>query len=209
MTKIILATHNKGKISELAPALATLGCELIGLQEYPELGDIPETGTTFEQNALIKARTVARATGLVAIADDSGLMVDALNGAPGVYSARFADDWPLLPGESRDQRNIRKLLYALRKQPQHNRAAHFCTFMAAVAPQGQELIVQGQWHGIILEAPLGEHGFGYDPVFWDPFLEKSAAQLTRAEKNSVSHRGKAVKALLEKWSDFLKSSCSA
>lgn len=203
VSNVVLATHNKGKIAELGEMLAGYGIKVTGLAAFPQLDDIPETGLTFAQNALIKARTVARETGLVAIADDSGLMVDALSGAPGVYSARYSDDWPLLPGESVDARNIRKLLHELAGAPV--RSARFETVMAAVAPTGQEIVASGQWEGQILRTPQGANGFGYDPVFFDPKLDKSAAQLTSQEKSAVSHRGKALRALLAKWPGFLLS----
>lgn len=198
--QIVLASTNPGKIRELAEPLATLGIEVLGLADFPEIGDIEETGATFAENALIKARAVAEHTGLVAVADDSGLCVDARQGAPGVKSARFADDMPFLPGENRDQRNIRKLLALMAET--NDRQAHFETCMAAVAPTGEELVVTGQWPGQILRAPRGTNGFGYDPVFFDPALGKSAAELELAEKNAVSHRGRAVRALLEAWPGF-------
>lgn len=200
---VVLATTNPGKLAELSGVLANLGVTVLGLADFPQIGEIAETGTTFAENALIKARAVTAATGLVAIADDSGLMVDALAGAPGVYSARFGDDWQSLPGESRDARNIRKLLHAMRGVPQARRTCHFVTVMAAVAPDGKEMTASGEWHGRVLEAALGSNGFGYDPVFWDQTLNKSAAQLGREEKNAVSHRGRAVRQLAAQWPDFV------
>lgn len=198
--KIVLSTTNAGKIRELATPLAVLGIEVLGLSDFPEIGEIEENGETFAENALIKARTVAAQTGLVAVADDSGLVVDALAGLPGVKSARFADDLEFLPGENHDQRNIRKLLAMLGNERKRN--AHFETRMAAVSPNGAEIVVAGRWDGQILETPRGSNGFGYDPVFYDPVLKKAAAELDVAEKNAVSHRGKAVRALLAAWPDF-------
>ncbi len=200
--KVVLATTNAGKIAEFSGLLAGLGVEVAGLNDFPDLGEIAETGETFAENALIKARAVAKATGLVAIADDSGLMVDALAGAPGVRSARFSEDLDARPGESRDQRNIRKLLQVMRKVPGEQRGCHFVTVMAACAPDGEEITATGKWFGNVLEAPLGKNGFGYDPVFWDPQLGKTAAQLKKEEKNAVSHRSKAVAALIAMWPDF-------
>lgn len=200
--KIVLSTTNAGKIRELAKPLSALGIEVLGLFHFPEIGEIEETGSTFAENALIKARAVAAATGMAAVADDSGLIVDALSGQPGVKSARFADDLDFLPGENRDQRNIRKLLAMLGND--NNRNAHFETCIAAVSPGGQEIIVSGQWAGQILKQPRGSNGFGYDPVFWDPDLGKAAAELNLEEKDAVSHRGKAVRALLAAWPDFAK-----
>ena len=178
--QIVLATHNAGKVRELADPLSQFGVEVLGLEFFPTIGEIDETGTTFEENACIKAREVARLTGLISIADDSGLEVDALDGRPGVYSARYSDDWESLPGESRDVRNIRKLLHELAN-------------------------VRGVWDGRLLTAPRGENGFGYDPVFFDAIVGKTAAELTRDEKNARSHRGNALRALLAKWQGFMSA----
>lgn len=201
--RIVLASRNKGKLAELERLLSDEGIRVLGLDDFPEIGEIPETGTTFAENALIKARTVAQATGLPAMADDSGIVVDALAGAPGVFSARYGEDWAALPGESQDQRNMRKLLHYMRGVPPGQRNCHFETAIAAASPKGSTLVASGRWHGRVLQAPLGSNGFGYDPVFWDPQLDKSAAQLSQAEKNAVSHRGKAIRALLAQWPDFL------
>ena len=192
--RVVLATHNAGKIRELADPMADFGIEVVGLSAFPEIGEIEETGTTFEENALIKARAVCAATGLVA---------DALDKGPGVYSARYSNDWESLPGESVDKRNMRKLLFELRDVPPARRSCRFVSCMVAVRPDGRELVVRGTWEGRILEEPLGENGFGYDPLFWDESIRKSAAQLTRDEKNARSHRGNALRALLARWSDFM------
>ncbi|MCR5561922.1 MAG: RdgB/HAM1 family non-canonical purine NTP pyrophosphatase [Desulfovibrio sp.] len=201
--RVVLATTNRGKIRELADGLAAHGVEVLNLADFPELGEIEENGATFEENALIKARAVAEATGLVAVADDSGLMVDALGGAPGVFSARYSDDWALLPGENRDKRNMRKLLHAMEKVDDAERECRFVTCMAAVRPDGHELIVKGEWRGRLLREPSGENGFGYDPVFFDPEIGTSAAHLTTGQKNARSHRGKALRALLAGWPAFM------
>ncbi|MDE7242146.1 RdgB/HAM1 family non-canonical purine NTP pyrophosphatase [Desulfovibrio sp.] len=201
--RVVLATRNAGKIAELAGPLSAFGVELVGLDAFPEIGEIEENGVTFEENALIKARAVAKTTGLTAIADDSGLMVDALGGAPGVYSARYADDWEMLPGENRDGRNIRKLLDALKNVPEGERACRFVTVMAAVRPDGRELAVRGEWPGTLLQSPRGSNGFGYAPVFFDADIGRTAAELTREEKTARSHRGRAAAALLERWRDFM------
>ena len=195
--RLVLATSNASKVRELAEPLAVFGMEVVGLSAFPEIGDIAETGTTFEENALIKARTVAQVTGLLSVADDSGLEVDALGLQPGVYSARYSDDWEFLPGENRDARNIRKLLHALRDVPQAQRNCRFVCCMAAVKPHGEELVVRGVWEGQVLEERRGANGFGYDPVFFDAEIGKSAAELTREEKTARSHRGKALRALME------------
>lgn len=202
--KVVLATSNAGKVRELAEPLAALGVEVLGLDSFPEIGEIVEDGDSFEANALIKARVVAAHTGLVSIADDSGLETDALHGAPGTHSARYADDWEFLAGESRDARNIRKLLHVLRDVPEAERGCRFVCCMAVVFPPslgGREWTVRGAWEGRLLTAPRGENGFGYDPVFWDAELGRSAAELTREEKMGRSHRGRALGALLAAWPD--------
>lgn len=202
--RIVLATSNKGKVRELADSLADKGYIVYGLDEFPQIGEIEENGASFAENALAKARAVSAATGLPSIADDSGLMVEALDGAPGIYSARFGQDWEYLPGEDRDGRNIRKLLHVLKDVPEQKRGAKFVTAMAAVLPTGEETTTFGEWHGRILDAPRGHNGFGYDPVFFDAELGKAAAELTKEEKNSRSHRGRALRAMLEKLPAFLK-----
>jgi len=202
-TKIVLATGNAGKVRELAGPLAAFGVEVLGLEAFPAVGDIEENGATFEENALIKARAVAAATGLVSVADDSGLVVDALGGAPGVHSARYSDDWQSLPGESRDARNIRKMLHEMAGVAPDRRTCRFVTCMAAVRPDGAELTVHGYWEGRLLESPLGDNGFGYDPIFFDAQAGMSAAQMSRDEKNARSHRGNALRALLARWQDFM------
>lgn len=198
MTTIVLATGNTGKIRELSAMLATHlpDVQVLGLRDFPALGEIPETGTTFEENARIKALTVAQATGLVAVADDSGLVVDALGGAPGVYSARYSGEG------STDETNVAKLLAAMAGVPDAQRGCHFACVMLAATPGGQELVSQGIWPGRLLHAPLGANGFGYDPVFWDEDLGLSAAQMDAATKNGRSHRGLALKGLLRDWPQF-------
>lgn len=202
ISHLVLATHNQGKIAELSRLLQARGIEVSGLDEFPDIGEIPENGATFAENALIKARAVSSLTGLPALADDSGIVVEALQGAPGIYSARFGDDWEALPGESRDERNIRKLLYLMRKIPKHKRACYYECAIAVVTPGGNTLVTNGKWPGSVLIAPLGKNGFGYDPVFWDNERAKGAAQMSASEKNGVSHRGRALAALMEKWADF-------
>lgn len=193
---LVLATRNAGKIKELEALLSGLGFAVLGLGEFPHIGEIEETGATFAENALIKARAVAQATGLVALADDSGLEVDALSGAPGVYSARYSGP------AATDESNNLKLLHELNAVPEEKRACRFTSVVAAMAPNGQQLLAQGSWEGRVLAAPRGAGGFGYDPLFLDLELSKSAAELTPAEKNARSHRGRALRALLENWPDF-------
>lgn len=199
---IVLATRNAGKIAELADALRAYGLTVLGLDAFPQVGEIEETGTTFEENALIKARAVAEATGHVAVADDSGLEVDALGKRPGVYSARYSDDTPGLPGDTRDARNNAKLLRELADVPGPQRTARFRCVMAACTPEGRHVFAEGAWEGSIAPAPTGDNGFGYDPLFVDPETGRHSAQLTREEKNARSHRGKALRRLLALWPDF-------
>ena len=189
----VLASGNRGKLAELRALLraAELDLEVIAQAELG-IGAAPEDGATFEENALAKARHAARAAGLPAIADDSGLVVDALGGAPGVRSARYA-------GENADDgANVSKLLAALVSVPDGQRTARFICVLAAVASATDEapLIATGEWAGEIASAPAGAGGFGYDPVFYDPELGKTAAELPAAVKNRVSHRGQAMRALV-------------
>ncbi len=201
-SRVVLATGNKGKIAELAVPLRALGIEVLGLADFPDLPEVEESGSTFAENALLKARTVASATGLVTVADDSGLCVDALGGAPGVHSARYSDDMPALPDESRDARNIRKLLSALRSVEEGKRSGRFVCVMAAARPDGTSITAEGTWEGRILDAPRGSNGFGYDPVFYIPGLDRAVAELSREEKMRISHRANALKKLLELWPAF-------
>jgi len=193
---IVLATRNKGKIAELSAMLQGFGLTVRGLDDFPEIGEIEETGTTFEANALLKAQAVAEATGLVAVADDSGLEVDALDGAPGVYSARYAGE------HANDAKNNQKLLAALAEVPDEARTARFRCVMLAYAPNGEQLVRSGAWEGAIARAPKGENGFGYDPLFVDSISGRHSAELSREEKNARSHRGKALRALLDDWAGF-------
>ncbi|MBU1041077.1 MAG: XTP/dITP diphosphatase [Proteobacteria bacterium] len=193
---VVLATRNKGKIAELEALLAGYGLHVLGLGAFPDLGEIEETGTTFAENARLKARTVAQATGLVALADDSGLAVDALSGAPGVYSARYSGE------NATDATNNTKLLDALKDVPEPQRGCRFVSVVAAIAPNGAEIMAEGRWEGRVLTSPRGQGGFGYDPLFLDPELGRAAAELTPAEKNARSHRGQALRALLQDWPAF-------
>lgn len=194
--QIVLATRNKGKIKELEDMLSGQGLAVLGLDAFPDIGEIEETGTTFTENALLKARTVARLTGLVALADDSGLAVDALSGAPGVYSARYSGEG------ATDEKNNQKLLDVMKDIPEERRGGRFVSVIAACAPGGAEAVAEGRWEGRVLEAPRGNGGFGYDPLFLDLELNQTAAELSREDKNARSHRGRALRALLETWPDF-------
>jgi XTP/dITP diphosphohydrolase len=189
----VLATANRGKVEELSALLAAAGVDL-RVTAAAELGvtSPPETGATFIENALIKARHAARITGLPAIADDSGLVVGALGGAPGVRSARFAGE------RADDAANIAKLLAALAAPALDRTAVFHCALVALRdADEAAPLIATGSWPGQIALAPRGGHGFGYDPVFFDPKLGRTAAELEAAEKNRVSHRGAALRRLIE------------
>jgi XTP/dITP diphosphohydrolase len=193
---VVLATRNAGKIAELEALLVPFGVAVLGLDAFPHIGEIEETGTTFAENARLKARTVAQASGLIALADDSGLAVDALAGAPGVFSARFAGE------NATDAQNNAKLLAALEGLPEGERGCRFLSVVAAIAPGGAEILAEGRWEGRVLESPRGQGGFGYDPLFLDPELGRTAAELSPAEKNARSHRGNALRALLQDWPAF-------
>ena len=184
--QIVLASNNQGKIKELTRILADLNVEILPMSHF-DIESPEETGITFVENALLKARHVAQLTGLPALADDSGLAGDALNGAPGVYSARYAGE------NASDKENYEKLLAALSSKAQ-NRSAHFHCLLAFVrTPEDPTpIICDGVWHGTILEAPQGDNGFGYDPIFWSPELNISSAELSPEQKNKVSHRAKAL-----------------
>ncbi|MEZ6854580.1 RdgB/HAM1 family non-canonical purine NTP pyrophosphatase [Halodesulfovibrio aestuarii] len=201
---IVLATRNAGKIAELEKTLSEYGLSVRGLDTYPEIGEIVEDGETFEENSLIKARTVAQLTGLVAVADDSGLEVDALGKAPGVYSARYSDGTANLKGETRDKRNNEKLLIELARIPHDKRTARFRCVMSACSPSGNCITASGAWEGFIGTKEVGDNGFGYDPLFIDAKDGAVSALLSREEKNKRSHRGKALEALLTQWEEFWK-----
>ena len=186
--KIVLATHNHDKEIELQHSLRGLGVDICLLSEYPDIGEIEETGTTLLENSLLKAHTVHDRTGLPAIADDTGLEIDALDGAPGVYSARFAGP------DATYEDNINKLLSVMEDVSDDMRSARFRTVISFV-DEVQELWTEGFIEGRITEDPRGNMGFGYDPVFYIPRLEKTFAELSTAEKNKISHRGLALQKL--------------
>lgn len=194
--QIVLATRNAGKIREFSALMADMGVTVLGLDAFPQVEEVEETGTTFEENALLKARAVAAATGLVAVADDSGIVVDALGGAPGVYSARFAG------GHGDAEANNAKLLQELKDVPDAKRTARFVCVVAAAKPDGQVITARGEWEGRITHGYAGKSGFGYDPIFFDPEMNMTAAQMTPEQKNARSHRGRALRALLDKWNKF-------
>ncbi|MCG3721841.1 XTP/dITP diphosphatase [Vibrio cincinnatiensis] len=190
MKKIVLATGNQGKVREMADLLADFGFDVVAQSEF-NVSEVAETGTTFIENAIIKARHAAKETGFAAIADDSGLEVDCLNGAPGIYSARYAGD------HASDAENIEKLLEALKEVPEAQRTARFHCVLVLMrhADDPTPIVCHGQWEGRILAQTQGNHGFGYDPIFWVPEEQCSSAQLDPMRKKQLSHRGKALKQL--------------
>lgn len=193
MTPLLLASRNAAKLHELRRILAVSGIDglrVLGLDEVPAFPEAPETGATFEDNALAKARAAAAATGLAAVADDSGLAVDALGGMPGVLSARWA-------GRHRDdEANLRLLLDQLTDVPEGRRGAAFVCAAALAVPGGAEHVVRGEWHGRLARVPRGSNGFGYDPIFLPDGETRTSAELSPSEKDAASHRGRALRALL-------------
>ncbi len=189
--RIVLASNNAGKVREINQLLENSGIEVLPQAQF-DIEDAVEDGLTFVENAIIKARHAAKLSGLPAIADDSGIEVDALNGAPGIYSARFAGEG------SSDEENLRKLLSEMQDIPEAKRSARFQCLMVYMrhAEDPTPIICQGTWEGRILTAPQGENGFGYDPVFFVPEQQCSSAELDAATKNSLSHRGKALQQLI-------------
>ena len=194
--RFVLATHNPGKLREMGEILRDLGVEVVSPAALGIPVDVEETGTTFLENALLKAKAICRAANLPAIADDSGLCVDALNGAPGVYSARYG-------GEGLNDRG-RCMLLLNSMRGATTRAAHFSCAVACVFPNGDTLTAEGRCDGSIAYAPLGDGGFGYDPVFLLPGTGKTFGQLSQEEKSAVSHRGKALKEFAGKLETHLK-----
>ena len=193
--KFVLATHNPGKLKEMAQILEKFHVEVVMPSDLGIDVDVEETGTTFAENAMLKAKAICAASGLPAIADDSGLCVEALNGAPGVYSARYG-------GEGLDDiGRYRLLLNNLRGA--NTRAAHFACAVACAFPNGDELTAEGRCDGAIAFAPMGEGGFGYDPVFLVPEMRKTFAQMTAEEKSGISHRGRAMEKFVAKLETYL------
>lgn len=186
--KIILATHNRDKEKELQFSLKGINIKVLSLFDFPEIGDIEETGTTLLENSLLKSRLVYRKTGIPSIADDTGLEVDFLDGAPGVYSARYAGN------NVSYKDNVNKLLIELEGIPYEKRTARFRTVITFV-DENQELSTEGHIDGVISESIKGDRGFGYDPIFFVPHLGKTFAELSSIEKNKISHRGIALQKL--------------
>ncbi|MCX5447123.1 XTP/dITP diphosphohydrolase [Streptomyces sp. SceaMP-e96] len=189
--RLILATRNAGKVSELRAILdaADLGIELVGADAYPHIPDVKETGVTFAENALLKAHALAQATGCPAVADDSGLCVDVLGGAPGIFSARWAGT------HGDDRANLDLLLAQLGDIADEHRGAHFACAAALALPDGTERVVEGTLKGTLRHTPSGTGGFGYDPILQPLGDTRTCAELTPTEKNAISHRGQAFRAL--------------
>lgn len=198
MTDLVLATRNKGKIEEVQ-RLISEHAPHIRLRSVAEFGvdDVEETGSTFEENALLKASTIARLTGLPALADDSGIAIDALGGAPGVYSAR----WSGVHGD--DGANIAKVLEELADVPESDRGAQFVCVIALAMPDGRHVTVRGEVEGRVRTAPVGEYGFGYDPIFQPAGFQITTAQMDPKTKDSISHRGKALREIAPKIAPFI------
>ena len=194
--KFVLATHNPGKLKEMGAILAQFGVEVVSPRDLGLTVDVEETGTTFAENAMLKAKAICAAAKLPAIADDSGLCVDALNGGPGVYSARYG-------GEGLDDKG-RYMLLLNSLRGQSTRTAHFTCAIACAFPNGDTLTAEGRCDGTIAYAPMGEGGFGYDPVFFVPELKKTFGQLTAEEKSAISHRGLALESFIGKLETYLK-----
>ena len=184
--QIVLATHNRGKMKEMSSILAHLPVKLLTLDDFPQIGEIPETGETLKENAFIKAETVHQKTGLPALADDTGLEVDALDGAPGVHSSRYDGETATF------EDNCRKMMQEMDGIPAEERTARFHTVIAFVSESGNEW-TEGMVEGRILEKKQGDGGFGYDPLFYYPPLKKTFAELNSEQKNNISHRGKALR----------------
>ena len=190
--QLVLATRNAKKLAELDRLLAGAGLdvEILGSAVFSDLPEIEETGSTFAENSLIKARAVAAHTGLIAIADDSGLCVDALNGQPGIYSARWAGQG------ATDESNVDLVLEQIREVEPARRTAHFACAAALVLPSGKEYVVQGQVNGVLLTQRRGVGGFGYDPIFLPDGFDITTAEMTSEQKDAISHRGQAMRALV-------------
>ena len=198
MIRLVIGTQNPGKLLELRDLFKGPNYEVMSLKDFKNIPSVKEIGKTFEENAVIKASTLAKQLREVVLADDSGLVVPALKGEPGVHSARYAGDM------ASDQDNIQKLLQSAKALTGNQRNAYFQCVIAVAKPNGKTLVVEGRVDGKLLHAPRGNFGFGYDPIFLISSLDKSMAELPSDEKANISHRGKATKALLEKLPEFLK-----
>ena len=199
----MLATHNAHKVDEIRRILAATDIELVGLDEFSDIGEVAETGATFAENALLKAHATAQATEMVAIADDSGIAVDALNGMPGVLSVYWA-------GRARDDAaNLRLVLEQIEDVPDERRGAAFVCAAAVATPDGRDLVVEGRLEGTLAREPRGGGGFGYDPIFVPAGERRTTAEMSAAEKDAISHRGAAFRALVPLLDDLLGSTADA
>ncbi len=197
MKQVVIATKNKGKAKDFEAIFAPLGYEVLTLFDVAPDMEIEETGTTFEENAILKAEAVAKRLNTFVIADDSGLQIDALNGEPGVYSARYA-------GDHDDEANIKKVLENLEGVPEEKRTARFCCCLAITGPVHKTETVFGTCEGVIITEKRGNNGFGYDPIFFVPSMERTMAQMTAEEKGAISHRGNAIRKLAEELPSWFK-----
>jgi XTP/dITP diphosphohydrolase len=193
VNRLVLATHNQHKVAELRRILDAAGVDLhlMGTDAFPGLPDVAETGATFAENALLKAHAVAAATGLPSVADDSGLCVDVLGGMPGIFSARWAGR------HGDDQANLDLVLAQLSDVPDDRRHAHFACAAALALPHGGEHVVEGRLSGLLIREPRGSNGFGYDPIFVPEGEKRTTAEMSAEEKDAISHRGRAFRALAE------------
>ncbi|SFC14635.1 non-canonical purine NTP pyrophosphatase, RdgB/HAM1 family [Alkalibacterium subtropicum] len=194
---IVIATRNKGKAKEFEALFNKKGYGIVTLLDFPDIEDVEETGETFNENALLKAETISGKLDTLVLADDSGLVVDALHGQPGVYSARYAGE------EKNDAKNNAKLLNALADHNENERQAHFHCSLALARPGKDSLVIEGRLDGEIAGVPRGENGFGYDPLFYLPEKGKTLAECTQSEKNEISHRADALKKLERHLDDWL------
>ncbi|MDQ0161152.1 XTP/dITP diphosphatase [Bacillus alveayuensis] len=199
MKELIIASKNEGKVREFKEMLEPKGFKVLSLLDLNEAPDVEETGKTFEENAILKAETISNMLKKPVIADDSGLSIDALNGEPGVYSARYAGN------EKNDEKNIEKVLEKLKGVPHEQRTARFQCVLALAIPGQKTITVEGVCEGIITKQPIGQNGFGYDPIFYVQEKGKTMAQLEKKEKNQISHRANALKKLekiINHWGEF-------
>ncbi|WP_111644591.1 XTP/dITP diphosphatase [Paranoxybacillus vitaminiphilus] len=196
MKEVIIATKNAGKVKEFQTLFAEKGVEVKSLLDFENAPDVEETGETFAENAILKAETIANYLNKVVIADDSGLAVDALDGRPGVYSARYAGE------HKNDKENIAKVLEELKGVPFEKRTARFHCALAVAVPRQRTVVVEGTCEGYIAETQTGTNGFGYDPIFYVPEKQKTMAELSKEEKNKISHRANALKKLEKIWDEI-------
>ncbi|TCP32146.1 XTP/dITP diphosphohydrolase [Scopulibacillus darangshiensis] len=197
MQKIMIASNNAGKVKEFKAMLSSFGAEVYSLQNLPEAIDVEETGDTFYENARLKAEVICKKTNMITIADDSGLVIDALDGRPGVYSARYAGP------EKDDKANLLKVLKELESVAEAERSAKFVCVLAVSVPGKETKFAEGECVGFIQDKPYGDNGFGYDPIFYFPGADTTLAGMSQEEKNKISHRANALKELQRHWRDWV------